>query len=46
MSAVNWVCPLALAKKVRPSQKVTGLPWVAAPSFRADRCSYVCQGFA
>jgi hypothetical protein len=25
MSAVSWVCPLAVAKKVRPSQKVTGL---------------------
>jgi hypothetical protein len=30
MSAVSWVCLLAVAKKVRPSQKVTGLPWVAA----------------
>ena len=38
MSAASWICPLAVAKSVRwPSQKVTGLPGAAAPSFRADR---------
>ena len=27
MSAVSWICPLAVAKTVRwPSRKVTGLP--------------------
>ena len=26
ISVVSWACPLAVAKKVRPSQKVTGLP--------------------
>ena len=27
MSAISWICPLAVAKTVRwPSQKVTGLP--------------------
>ena len=37
MSAVSWVGPSAVARKPRPSQKVTGLPWAAVPSFRADR---------
>jgi hypothetical protein len=44
LRAAIRICPATVTKPAWPSRRVTGLPWAAAPSFRADRrlrCAWI-----